>query len=57
MPVKFISGSSCCFDTELSEELITKCKKAALSKKYLMKFIVSMIIINWRVWCVPDCDF
>ena len=22
-----------------------------------MKFIVGMVIINWRVWFVPDFDF
>ena len=61
MSVKFNSSSSYCFDTELSEELITSVKKphhqTIIFIVILMKFIVGMVIINWRVWFVPGFDF
>lgn len=67
MSVKF-NNSTCCLDTVLPEELLSKCKKAttiALAKSKTHYYIrnknndiySSLIGFNWWVWPVPDLYF
>ena len=66
MSVKFNSNPhTCCFDADLSPELISKCKKSYISSQKKLTEIFFMHwyswggggIFNWCVWFVPDFDF